>query len=128
MGKKSLCERLSESWSRPDAQDSAKRFAKFLLICEEVEKSFREGWSYKEIWRVLHRDGDIDYSYSSFLNYIRKVKRRRHDCDKEKTPKTTGGGVASAPGGKPPMVRPGSTKVDLPQFGQEARPRDPKRF
>jgi hypothetical protein len=44
MGKKSLGERLSDSWSRPEAQDSAKRFAKFLLVSEEaVNRSGKDG-------------------------------------------------------------------------------------
>ena len=131
MAKKSLRERLAETYSRTDAQESAKRLAKFLEHWEEVEKAFREGWPYKEIWRVLVRDGDIDFSYSSFLNFTRKVKRRQLDYEKERTRRTKHAAAATAAvkaAGQAPAIKPGSTKIDLPLFGQETRPRDPKRF
>lgn len=130
MGKKSLRERLAESSSRQEAQDSAKRLAAFLKHWEEINEAYREGWSYKEIWRVLNRDGQIDFSYSTFLHFTRKLKRRQIEYEKERTRKTSNAAAATAAKAAVPLpaAKPGATRVDLPQFGQDAKARDPKRF
>lgn len=131
MAKKTLRDRLIEGSERKDVQEAVKHFATFLKLWEEISEAYKEGWSYKEIWRALDRDGQIDFSYSSFLNFTRKLKRRQLECEKEKA-RRTGGATTTATASKamaqPPTLKPGATRVDLPQFGQEVKPRDPKRF
>lgn len=128
MAKKSLRERLIECSERNNAQDSVKRFATFLKLWEEIEQAYWEGWSYKEIWRVLARDGQIDFSYSSFLGFTRKMKQRQLAHEHEKTRGTGRPAPAIAAGKRGQEVKPGATRVDLPLFGQDVKPRDPKRF
>lgn len=130
MAKKSLRERMAETPSQPDVQESTRKFAMFLNCWNEVEKAFREGWSYRELWQILSRDGDIDFSYSSFVHYIRKVKRRQLDHEMERTRRANNNEASPAvkSTAKAHTIKPGSTKVDLPLFGQEGKARDPKRF
>ncbi len=123
MAQKTLRDRLAENSASKDAQQATIRLAKFLKLWKEVEEAFREGWSYKDIWRVLNRDGEIDFSYSSFLNFVRKVKRRQLDHDRTRTRKPNGAVAAQAS-----IVKPGTAKGELPLFGKEAPLRESKRF
>jgi hypothetical protein len=135
MRRKSLRKRLVESHVRSEAQEAASRLAVFLEYWAETEKSFRDGWSYKDVWRILKRDGDIDFSYSAFLNYIRKIKRRRLEHGREKSWENGGGTAGDGEirrEGRPTLRKrtpePGSTKMELPRFGKETPPREPRRF
>lgn len=132
MGKKSLHERLVESAALSEAQESAKRLAMFHRHWEEISEAYREGWSYKEIWRVMYRDGLIDFSYSSFLNFAQKLRRRQVEFENERNRKTGNAAAVAAmmgsKAGKPASAKVGATKVEMPRFGQETTPRDPKRF
>ncbi len=123
MSQKTLRDRLAENSGSKDAQQATIRLAKFLRLWKEVDEAFREGWSYKDIWRVLNRDGEIDFSYSSFLNFVRKVKRRQFDHDKERMRRPHGAAAAQASPAKP-----GTAKGELPLFGKETPPRESKRF
>ncbi len=123
MAQKTLRDRLAENSGSNDAQQATIRLAKFLKLWKEVEEAFREGWSYKDIWRVLNRDGEIDFSYSSFLNFVRKVKRRQLDHDRTRTRKPN-----SAVATQASAVKPGAAKGELPLFGKEAPLRESKRF
>ncbi len=130
MGKKTLLDKLAESAGRPETQGSAKRLAMFLKHWEEVSEAYMEGWSYKEIWRVLHRDGLIDFSYSSFLNFARKLKRRQLEFENEKRRKESNAATAAATSkaGMPVAAKTGVARDELPRFGQETAPRAPRRF
>ena len=122
MTEKSLRERLSENSGSQNAQRATIRLAKFLKLWKEVEEAFRDGWSYMDIWRVLHRDGEIDFSYSSFLNFVRKIKRRQLDHEKERTRKPNGAAAQAS------ATKQGGGKGELPLFGKETPPREPRRF
>ncbi len=130
MGKKSLRDRLAESAERSETQESAKRLALFLKHWEEISEAYREGWSYKEIWRVMHRDGLLDFSYSSFLNFARKLKRRQIEFENEKRRKAGNAATAASASkaGMSAVAKSGAGRGELPRFGQETAPRDPKRF
>ncbi len=128
MGKKSLRERLTESAAMSKSQLSVKRMTAFLKHWEEIGASYRDGWSYKEIWRVMHRDGLIDFSYSSFMNCVNKLKRRQREFENERSRKANHSAKAAAVVKAGLPARAGATRVDLPRFGQETAPRDPKRF
>jgi hypothetical protein len=121
-----------ESHVRSEAQEAAKRLALFHEYWAETEKAFRDGWSYKDVWRILKRDGDIDFSYSAFLNYVRKIKKRSLEHEKEKGRNSSGNAPDEALRGRQELRKrtpePGSTKVELPRFGKEAPPREPRRF
>ena len=137
MRKKSLAEILTENIQREDADTAARRQAVFLSLWEEICDAYNHGWSYMEIWRGLEREGIIDFGYSTFLHYIRKIRRRLIEAEKGTAP-STGGNKAktnqnaaaksAAPSPSASPIVPGSTRVDIPQFGQGLPPRDPKKF
>ena len=131
-----MAEILAENSQRDDADSAARRQAVVLSLWEEVCDAFNHGWSYKEIWKGLEREGIIDFGYWSFMHYIRKIRRRL--VKTEKGSDALGGGSetgANQAAAKPAMASssvmsgmPGSTRVDIPRFGQGVPPRDPKKF
>ncbi len=124
---------LAENIKRPEVKGIARRQAVFLAYWDQIEAAYREGWSYMDIWRALNREGIIDFGYSTFLHYKDKKKRRIYEVEREKARMEA---VISPPVGGPvettkpaPQPRPpGSTKVEMPVFGQPGVKRDPKRF
>ena len=137
MAKKSLGEMLSENIKRPEVKGYSRRQAVFLAYWEQIEAAYKEGWSYMDIWQALWREGIFDFGYSTFLHYKDKKKRRAFEVERDKArieaarTEPAGGPVESpTPLPKPPQQPrvPGSTKVDLPVFGQPGVKRDPKRF
>ncbi len=82
MGKKSLEEMLQENTRRPEAPNPARRLATFLALWDEIQKAYNNGWSYKDIWKALDREGIIDFGYSSFLHFIQKRNRRLREAEK----------------------------------------------
>lgn len=86
-----------------------------------------------DIWRALDREGIIDFGYSTFLHYKDKKKRRALEIERDKARMEAAKmvpmrGPAEPPKPPPPPRAPGSTKVDLPVFGQPGVKREPKRF
>lgn len=129
MAKKTLRERLAEESALSEAQMSTRRQGMFVKYWEQICDAYLEGWSYKEIWRVLYRDGLIDFSYSCFVNYAQKLRRRQVEFEMERKRKAgNAAAIASAKADLKAVARTGSTRVDMPKFGQEAPARDPKRF
>ena len=135
--KKSLAEILAENIQRDDADTATRRQAVVLSLWEEVCDAYNHGWSYREIWRGLEREGTIDFSYSTFQHYIRKIRRRLVEAERGTSPSTDGNKTkvnqtaAAKPAAPPPVasaIVPGSTRVDIPKFGQGLPPRDTKKF
>lgn len=130
MAKKSLGEMLFENTELPGVKGGARRQAVFLAYWEQIEAAYKEGWSYRDIWEALTRDGVIDFGYSSFLHYKDKRKRRMLEAErqKERSAEARPGGGPAEPPRPPPPRAPGSTKVEMPTFGQPGVKRDLKRF
>jgi hypothetical protein len=130
---KSLAEILAENGRRDDADVASRRQAVFLSLWEEIRDAYNHGWSYREIWRGLERDGVVDCGYSTFMHYIRKIRRRLAGAERETVASAggnkTGANQATAkPSSTVPGVAVGSTRVDIPSFGRNVPPRDPKKF
>ena len=129
MAKKTLEDMLRENTRRPEAPNPARRLATFLALWDEIQEAYKNGWSYKDIWKALDREEVIDFGYSSFLHFIQKRNRRLREAERAagvKMPvpaKPEGQGSAS-----PASTVPGSTRVDMPRFGVGLPPRDPKKF
>ncbi len=138
-----MAEILAENIQRDDADLAARRQAVILSQWGEICDAYNHGWSYKEIWKGLEREGRVDFGYWVFQHYVRKIRRRLFEAET--------GTASPAPGGKaktkkveeanlmaeakpavpPPAVpsaAPASTRVDIPGFGQNLPPRDPKKF
>ncbi len=82
MAKKSLKKMLEDYTARPEADDSAKRLATFLAYWDEIEESYKSGWSWLQIHEALSQAGVIDYSYTTFLYYKDKKRRREMEAAK----------------------------------------------
>ncbi len=129
-----MAEILAENIHREDADTAAQRQAVILSRWGEICDAYNHGWSYKEIWKGMEREGIADFGYWVFQHYIRKIRRRLVEAEQ--------GTASPAPEGKararqvaetkppapPPSAAPTSTRVDVPGFGQNLPPRDPKKF
>ncbi len=126
-----MAEILAENIQRDDADIAARRQAIVLSLWEEVCDAFNRGWSYKEIWKGLEREGIIDFGYWSFMHYIRKIRQKLIAAERNPIPSISGSKtrINQAAGAKPPpSAAPTSTRVEIPGFGQNLPPRDPKKF
>jgi nuclear transport factor 2 (NTF2) superfamily protein len=74
MPDKSLAQLLSEYANGPDADSRARNRSAFLENRDEILRALDAGWSRRQVWDVLRRDGRIDFSYSRFVHYIRKYR------------------------------------------------------
>ena len=127
MPKKSLEDMLSENTERPEVKGNAKRQAVFLTYWDEIESAYKKGWSWLDIYNALFQEGIVDYSYSTFLHYKDRKYRReleagRHEARTRKIEDAKGASTDR------PAITPGSTKVDMPVFGEKMRQKETKRF
>jgi hypothetical protein len=127
MPKKTLEEMLNESTVQPGAKSTTKRLATFLKYWDEIEDAYKKGWPWLQIYNALHQEGIVDYSYSTFLHYKDKKRRRELEAVKHEVGTRDVDGVKGASIEHQPKA-PGSTKVDTSLFGQGTVRRDPKRF
>ncbi|MCD8141505.1 MAG: TraK family protein [Planctomycetaceae bacterium] len=131
MKKKSLGELLSEYAVKAETDVAARKQAAFLARWDEIEEYHRKGWSYINIWRALFEGGEFDLSYASFNHYMRKRRLRERQAQNRArnqastSPATLNPPVQSV--AKPPLT-PGATRVDMPVFGQDVKPREPRKF
>jgi hypothetical protein len=131
---KSLVEILAENGRRDGADVASRRQAVFLSLWEEIRDAYNHGWSYRKIWRGLEREGIVDCGYSTFMHYVRKIRRRLAKAEMGSAAPAGGsktGGNREATAKPPPSVpgvASGSTRVDIPSFGRNVPPRDPKKF
>ena len=127
MTKKTLEEMLKDGVVKPGISDSRKRLATFLSYWEEIEDAYKKGWSWLDIYNALFQEGIVDYSYSTFLHYKDRKYRReleagRHEARTRKIEDAKGASTDR------PAITPGSTKIDMPVFGEKMRQRATKRF
>jgi hypothetical protein len=125
MGKKTLEEMLNDNTAKPGTKDATRRLATFIGYWDEMESAYKKGWTWLHIHNALFQEGIIDYSYSTFLHYKDRTLRRKLEAAKLNAGTRSAGDAKGAlierPAGKP-----GSTKVELPVFGEVSR--DTKRF
>jgi len=127
MGKKSLEEMLKESTVQPGIKDATKRLATFLAYWPEIEASYKNGWSWLQIYKALFQEGVIDYTYSTFLYYKDKRRRRELEAAKNDSKTRNADDAKGAPVDRTARTTPGLTKGELPVYGEVTR-REPKRF
>jgi len=127
MAKKSLEEMLTRNMAKDGARGATKRLATFLSWWDEIESAYKKGWSWSEIYKALHQEGVVDYSYSTFLHYKDKKRRRELEAVKCEAVKR---GVEDVKGTSDDRAARTtvSAKGELPLFGQGVKPREPKRF
>ena len=127
MGKKSLEEILNDSVVQPGIKDATKRLATFLSYWPEIEASYKNGWSWLQIYKALFREGIVDYTYSTFLYYKDKRYRRELEAARRDSGTRNADDAKGASVERPARTTPGVAKVELPVYGEVNR-REPKRF
>lgn len=51
----------------------------FLILREEIFKAIDDGWPIKYIWKVLYEEEKINYSYQTFLKFVKRYKSEYSD-------------------------------------------------
>lgn len=73
-----LTERIA---ARVLAQSSAPKSqlnrAVFLGVRSDVQRALDDGWSVLAVYRVLHEDGRIAFSYQAFRRYVNTLIARK---------------------------------------------------
>lgn len=130
MKKKPLEEMLIEQAIEPNVDMSTRNFALFLDRWEEIKTAYAKGWSYKDIWRILNRNGQFTFGYNTFISYVRKMKRRELLIEKEKNKARMEASpfAKRAAQGNADDANPSPTKVDMPVFGSKKTPGTPRIF
>ena len=138
MKKKSLDEVMMEYAASRRDDERTRSLALFLAYRDDIRELHRNGWNYADIWRAMRGAGIIPFSYSSFRRYARKFCGMPPASLEPQPPSSDApaqsAGTAVLPswpkpgqsGGKP--IAPGSTRVDMPVFGKNHKPRDPNSF
>jgi hypothetical protein len=68
---KSLSERIAQRAA--GARRGGKNLASFLAVRDDVKEALQDGWAVKVIWRTLHDEGKITFSYDAFNNYVNRL-------------------------------------------------------
>ena len=115
--------------------ERTRSLALFLTYRDDIRELHNNGWNYADIWRAMHKEEIVPFSYSSFLRYARKY------IDQVQTPPSAASkapDMPALPGWPKPNqnqnqgnivpIAPGSTRVDIPVLGKNRKPRDPNSF
>ncbi|MDR1613555.1 MAG: TraK family protein [Planctomycetota bacterium] len=127
MKKKPLAQMLNEQADLPGVDESIRNFAVFQDRWEEIRDSYAKGWTYKNIWKVLCREGQFSFGYCAFMGYVRKLRHRellleRENNGAEKDEPLQMKRTLADPG------NPSPTKVELPVYGTKRQPGTPGKF
>lgn len=128
--KKTLEQMLIEFAGRPTSSNAARNYSVFMEHWEQIQEVHRKGWSYLMIWKTLTSEGIFTFSYPAFTSYIRKLESRQAGYVPKKQKSRN-----ELPQTNPAIKRIGAgqynsspTRIDMPVFGQNVPPRDPKKF
>ena len=67
---KKLTELIAEEETkRKQKGTGVKNRAVFLALREEIKEAMTDGWALKQIYRTLHTQKKITFSYQTFVNY-----------------------------------------------------------
>ena len=128
--KKTLEQMLTEFAGKPTSSNAARNYAAFMEHWEQIKEAHGKGWSYLMIWKTLTAEGIFTFSYPAFTSYIRKLearqaghvprKRKSRQDQLQSNPVINRVGVEQR--------NPSPNRIDMPVFGQNVPPRDPKKF
>jgi hypothetical protein len=91
---KKLSSRIAERIAIKKSSRSAMYRATFLVLRDDIVQALDDGWSIKTIWETLHEEGKINFTYQSFLTYVKRVIL---------APKPVAANIETA---KPPLPKP----------------------
>lgn len=58
-----------EETKRKQKGTGVKNRAVFLVLREDIKEAMKDGWALKQIYRTLHTQKKITFSYQTFVNY-----------------------------------------------------------
>ena len=67
---KSLSARIAESAA---AIKKPSNLAAFMTVREDVKQAIDDGWPVKLIWKTLHEEGKVSFSYQAFRGYTNRL-------------------------------------------------------
>lgn len=69
----SLSARIAERVSKHPSSPRERNRAVFLALLPEIRQALDEGWSVITIWRTLHAEQKVTFSYQAFRLYVKKL-------------------------------------------------------
>ena len=92
---KKLTELIAEEETkRKQKGTGVKNRVVFLALREDIKEAMKDGWALKQIYRTLHTQKNITFSYQTFVNYandlILKPKHSQVIVKPEDNTKTVG--------------------------------------
>ena len=92
---KKLTELIAEEETRRKQKGTGvKNRAVFLVLREDIKEAMTDGWALKQIYRTLHTQKKITFSYQTFVNYandlILKPNQSQATIKQEANAKTVG--------------------------------------
>jgi len=58
---------------KPGASIAARNRSTFLAFREEIQQAYSDGWSLLAIWKLLHEEQRIPFTYQAFRRYARQL-------------------------------------------------------
>jgi IS30 family transposase len=73
MSKKTLSERIADQLTAKKETSSGKNKAQFISLKADIEQAINDEWSLRQIYRTLHSEGQLTFSYETFRRYVKKL-------------------------------------------------------
>lgn len=58
---------------KPNASVAARNRSVFLALREDIQQAYCDGWSLLSIWKQLHEEQRIPFTYQAFRRYARQL-------------------------------------------------------
>lgn len=79
----SLSDRLAAKATSKNHPLAAKNKATFLALKPDIKKALDDSWPIKTIWKLLHDEGKVDFSYQAFRGYVNRLILTQNDLEKD---------------------------------------------
>ena len=71
---KKLTDLIAEQETKRKQQGTGvKNRVLFLALREDIKEAMKDGWALKQIYRTLHSQKNITFSYQTFVNYANEL-------------------------------------------------------
>lgn len=71
---RTLSERIAERIQRkPTASAALRNRSTFLSLRSEIKQAYTDGWSLLAIWKTLHSEGRVSFTYQAFRRYAHQL-------------------------------------------------------
>lgn len=58
---------------KPDACIASRNRSTFLSLRSEIQLAYKDGWSLLSIWKTLHDEGRVSFTYQAFRRYAHQL-------------------------------------------------------